>query len=174
MVPTHAIVALGCRLHVTAERADAAQFVLRGAALRRADGAVDAYFGWPEEPRPLIVVSGGRAWAGLVEADAMAAHIVARGVPVGEVVRERTSHSTRENARYAGALLRLRGIRTVTLVTCAFHMARARRMFELQGFDVDPRPTRDAPGSAWGAAVRFCKERGAEWLDVRYALRESR
>ncbi|MFO0671351.1 MAG: YdcF family protein [Polyangiaceae bacterium] len=172
-LPAHAIVALGCRLHVTAGAGDAARFVLTGAALRRAEGAVAAYRAACERGEPtFVMVSGGRAWAGLVEADAMAEHMVGRGVPVSHVVRERTSHSTRENARYAGALLRQRGVVAVTLVTCAFHMARAKRMFELQGFEVYAAPSPSAPRGILGAAARWSKERVAEWMDERLSVRE--
>jgi uncharacterized SAM-binding protein YcdF (DUF218 family) len=54
---------------------------------------------------------------------------------------ERSSRSTRENARNTRALLRPLGIDRICLVTHGFHMARARKAFVQQGFDVVAAPT---------------------------------
>ncbi|MEO8874077.1 MAG: YdcF family protein [Polyangiaceae bacterium] len=90
-----------------------------------------------------VVASGGRAWpspegdARVVEADALAAILMASGVPAELVVRERCSHSTRENAQYCEPILTRRRIHRITLVTHAWHAARAMRHFESLGFSVD-------------------------------------
>src|SRR5580698_5581707 len=56
----------------------------------------------PDEDRPsILIASGGRSWGGVVEADAMAEALVALGVPVDVIVRERASLTTRDNARYS-------------------------------------------------------------------------
>lgn len=60
-------------------------------------------------------------------------------VPVKWV--EDRSHTTAENARLAGAMLQADGIRKIYLVTHAWHMPRARLVFEHAGFEVIPAPT---------------------------------
>lgn len=54
---------------------------------------------------------------------------------------ERSSSSTRENARHSRAILRPLGIDRICLVTHGFHMVRARSAFVQQGFDVVAAPT---------------------------------
>jgi hypothetical protein len=71
----------------------------------------------------------------VVEADAMQAELVRAGVAADVVVRERCSLSTRENARFAAALLRRHGIRRVTVVTCDWHLPRALAAFRRAGLD---------------------------------------
>ncbi|MDB4993942.1 MAG: Peptidyl-prolyl cis-trans isomerase [Myxococcaceae bacterium] len=84
----------------------------------------------------VVVATGGRAWDGLVEADAIAAALALAGVPAASILRERCSHSTRDNARYTALMLERRGIRDVVIVTCGFHLARARVHFERAGLRV--------------------------------------
>jgi uncharacterized SAM-binding protein YcdF (DUF218 family) len=83
-----------------------------------------------------VVASGGRAWDGEMEADAMARALVALGVPSGVVVRERTSLHTRDNALFTAGICGRRGIGRVTIVTCGWHLARARMLFESEGLEV--------------------------------------
>jgi len=88
-------------------------------------------------PAPAVVIaSGGRAWAGAVEADALASALVALGVPRGVIARERCSHTTRDNARFTAAACARRGIGAVVLVSCGWHLERARACFEREGLDV--------------------------------------
>jgi len=60
-------------------------------------------------------------------------------VPVRWV--ERRSRNTLENARYSREILDAEGIRTIYLVTQAWHMSRARLAFEHFGFTVIPAAT---------------------------------
>lgn len=101
---------------------------------RRARAARDAFF---DRDAALLVACGGRAWAGRVEADAISEIVCGAGVPADSVVRERRSRDTRENARFAASLLRRRGIDRVALVTCAWHLPRATKLFRAAGIDVD-------------------------------------
>jgi uncharacterized SAM-binding protein YcdF (DUF218 family) len=82
----------------------------------------------------LVVACGGRAWNGVVEADAMAALLRERGVPEHAIVRERCSLDTLGNARFAAELLEMRERREVLVVTCAWHLPRALRLFRRAGF----------------------------------------
>lgn len=122
-----------------------------------------------------MLTTGGRAWGACeaVEADALADDLERRGVPRAHLLRERCSHSTRENAKYAAELLRARRIGTVELVTCSFHMPRAKLLFEHAGFAVIPSEATSS-GSAVGALARllqFGRERGAMLADARFVQR---
>jgi uncharacterized SAM-binding protein YcdF (DUF218 family) len=86
-----------------------------------------------------VVACGGRAWRGVLEADAMKDELVRSGVPGADVLRERCSMTTRENAWFAADIVRRlapSGSRPVTLVTCEWHMPRAKALFEAERFQV--------------------------------------
>ena len=59
---------------------------------------------------------------------------------------------TFENAAFTRKLMERRSLRKAILVTSAFHMRRARFLFEREGVDVLPYPTdfRTWPGKAYG------------------------
>ncbi len=61
------------------------------------------------------------------------------GVPVRW--QEGRSADTRENARFSAAMLREHGVRTILLVTSAWHMPRAIAAFEREGLAVIAAPT---------------------------------
>jgi uncharacterized SAM-binding protein YcdF (DUF218 family) len=63
------------------------------------------------------------------EADAMAAHVQALGVPADRILRSRAGESTAEEAAQILPIVRARSIRTVLLVTTAPHSRRARTIF---------------------------------------------
>ncbi len=167
-----AIVVLGCRLRFDDRK-------LIGAAARRSHRAAEAYFARPGGA--LVLATGGRAWGacGAVEADVLAGDLERCGVPRAHLLRERCSHSTRENAKYAAELLRARGIETVELVTCSFHMRRAKLLFEHAGFSViAAEATSPGTGTGTGTAVgalarllQFGRERGAMLADARFVQR---
>ena len=54
---------------------------------------------------------------------------------------ERESTDTLENASLSAPILNKNGVRTILLVTHAWHMPRARACFEAQGFTVLAAPT---------------------------------
>jgi len=85
----------------------------------------------------LALACGGRAWGGLVEADAIARILVAEGVPEEAIVRARCSLDTRDNARFAASLLGRRGLGRVLLVTCSWHLPRAAGLFRSAGLEVE-------------------------------------
>ncbi|MDX2092624.1 MAG: YdcF family protein [Kofleriaceae bacterium] len=121
-----AIVVLGAPLRpdgsvsaVLAERARAA------ALLFHAGGA------------PLVVATGGITHsAPRAEADALADALAAAGVR--EVLVERASQTTAENAARTAELLAPRGVRSVWIVTQPFHARRAVRLFRTSGLDAYP------------------------------------
>jgi uncharacterized SAM-binding protein YcdF (DUF218 family) len=157
------VVVLGCKVGPSGH--------LSGAAARRVARAVEVVRGLSGAAR--VICSGGRAWGGAVEADAFAAAVVRLGVPERQVVRERCSMTTIDNARYVAALTERRGAHgeapgSVVLVTCDWHMPRARTHFANVGLTVVEAPAR-APTSArypgLVAWMRAARERTATLLD---------
>jgi uncharacterized SAM-binding protein YcdF (DUF218 family) len=122
----------------------------------------------------VVVASGGRAWASVVEADALSAELEALGVPRDCILRERWSHSTRENAFYVGALLRARGISQIELVTCGFHLARARFLFEGEGLQVEGVAAAGDSATGFARVYQWGRERIATFLDQKLAKLEAR
>lgn len=128
--------------------------VLTGALGRRVGALAGA--------EALFLVTGGRTWNGVVEADAMRDELVRRGVADHRVLRERCSLTTRDNARLSAELLRRRGTGTITLVTCDWHMARAVALFEQERLVVSPHPVPGPPPSrmtGWHRGIHECVAR---------------
>lgn len=63
------------------------------------------------------------------EADAMAAHARALGVPASRILRSRSGESTALEAAQILPIVRRHGVRSVLLVTTALHSRRARAIF---------------------------------------------
>lgn len=112
-----------------------------------------------------IVVSGGRIWGGLVEADVLAAGLVREGVPEAALLLERDSRTTRANARCSAQLLQSLGARRVGVVTCDWHLDRALYCFERVGLAAEgvPAPSPALPFSR--RTLRQLREQGAWLLD---------
>jgi uncharacterized SAM-binding protein YcdF (DUF218 family) len=82
----------------------------------------------------LVVATGGAPGGGArAEADVMAEALRALGVP--EVIVERSSRTTLENARLTKPALDARGVRTLWIVTQPFHGRRGARLFRRAGFE---------------------------------------
>ena len=133
--PLDAIVVLGHRPSTSARGLayEARARVEEGVRLFRAQRA----------PR-LLLTGGPTGDAGVIEADVMAAHAEAEGVPPAAILRERAASDTIENARLSLAVLRSmldhpRAPR-VLLVTNDYHMARAARLFRCAGAEVVEAP----------------------------------
>ncbi|MEO8409064.1 MAG: YdcF family protein, partial [Propionivibrio sp.] len=89
---------------------------------------------------PLLVSGGKPRNATRAEADVIG-DILEKEFAVPVRWRETRSRDTAENAIFSAQILQAAGIRRVVLVTQAFHMPRARRLFAAAGFDVVPAPT---------------------------------
>jgi uncharacterized SAM-binding protein YcdF (DUF218 family) len=99
-----------------------AERVVAAAALWRAGGG------------RLVVATGGiTAGARRAEADVMADAL--RTLGVTDVIAERASRSTLDNARLTRPILEARGVRSLWLVTQPFHGRRGARLFRRAGFD---------------------------------------
>ena len=91
-----------------------------------------------------ILLSGGLLDWDLGEstpAQDMAALLEMMGVPSEALWLQAESRNTYEDALYCARLLESKGIRRVLLVTSAWHMPRAVRLFQVQGLEVTPLPT---------------------------------
>ncbi len=141
-----ALVVLGCKVH---EGAPSAALERRLVRARQSQCAA-----------PLVVMSGGKTWAGASEAEVMAAwwqtsesRLAGDSTPAVELLLENGSLTTRENAFYTARLLRPRTVRRIGLVTCDYHMWRAGWLFRSQGFVVVPLAARvERP---WAARTRL-------------------
>jgi uncharacterized SAM-binding protein YcdF (DUF218 family) len=116
------------------------------------------------EPREagaaFVVASGGRRWAGGVEADAMAEELAVAGVPEAAIVRERCSLNTIDNARFSAAILARRGLHRAAVVTCSWHLPRALALFTEAGLEVEPVAAEDGEAPPLASRVwRWGKER---------------
>lgn len=95
---------------------------------------------------PIVVVTSGDPYLvknGVArrESDDMRDLLVEYGVPRDAVLAEGNSRTTKENAKNTADLLRTRGVLEILLVTSAYHLPRAARLFEKSGFKVIPVPT---------------------------------
>jgi uncharacterized SAM-binding protein YcdF (DUF218 family) len=118
-----AIVVLGAPLGPDDELSPiVAERVVAAAALWRAGGG-----------RVVLASGGVTGRATVAEADAMARGLRQLGVP--EVLVERESRTTRENAARSKPLLDAQGVRSVWIVTQPFHGRRSARLFRHAGFD---------------------------------------
>jgi uncharacterized SAM-binding protein YcdF (DUF218 family) len=99
-------------------------------------------------PRPVLLCVG----AVPDFSPAMQEIIQGAGVPDSMIWFEDRSRSTYENAAFAARILREKGIRTVVLVTEAYHMYRAELCFRKQGLDVVPAPCAFR-STKWGLRV---------------------
>ena len=153
-----ALVVLGCRV---SERP------LSGAAFRRVERAARAY---REGLATSLVVSGGRSWNGVVEADAFADALVRLGVPREALVLERESKTTHENAVMSARLLTPENRRSVGIVTCDWHLPRALYCFQRAGLSGVGIEAPSPPISPGRRLLRALRERGA-WVYVRAVAR---
>lgn len=111
---------------------------------------------------PLIVLSGGTPGSSLQsEAQAMQTFLLDLGVPREALLLEASSANTSENAEYSAKLLAELNISSILLVTSAFHMSRAKGLFEAQGLQVTAAATdyQAKPASGW-----------REWMPAAAAL----
>jgi uncharacterized SAM-binding protein YcdF (DUF218 family) len=110
---------------------------------------------------PLLVFTGARsagAPSALSEGEVLSQYANELGVPAGSIRVSGSVTNTEDEAREVAAMLRSESrAHRVLLVTSAFHMVRARRLFEGAGFIVTPFPVdfRQPEGSRFDLTSLF-------------------
>lgn len=114
---------------------------------------------WRQNLAPKLLLTGGDATVfrtGLLESHEMKRWALRLGVPESAILIEEQSRTTYENAVQTKAIL---GSGRIILVTAAYHLPRAVRLFEKQGFVVTPFPcgyeSQHTPQQAWEQATLF-------------------
>ena len=92
----------------------------------RLDTALSYY---KEEINPdedIIIVSGGIAnkKAGIAEATLMGDYLVEKGVPEKAIIREISSRTTKQNAKFSKGIIQRYGVTGITLCTSKYHFDR--------------------------------------------------
>ena len=87
-----------------------------------------------------ILVTGGAPYGGRPEADTMA-ETLQRDFHAKNIWTEGQSKDTAENAAYSATILTKHGVKRIALVSQAWHLPRAIKLFEQQGLTVRPAPT---------------------------------
>ena len=132
-----ALIVAGCRVYPDGKPSPALEWRVRKAVTL-----------WKAGCAPRIVFTGGLGDFPPTEAEASATLAAELGVPRSDMVLEASSTSTEENARYAAAGLKGAATMRVLVVTDAYHVFRARRVFAHHFGDVD------AVGSTYGVVTR--------------------
>lgn len=96
---------------------------------------------YKEKAAPVVIVSGGVKVSGKTEAELMADILEKWGVPAEDILLESRSWNTYQNGEYSKKLMQKHKIKKVLLVTSAYHMKRAKAVFEAQGVMVIPMAT---------------------------------
>ena len=97
---------------------------------RRLTAALESY----REKRQIIIVCGAQGGdEPRAEGDVMREWLLAQGVPETDVIAETSSFNTRENLRYARAIMEERGLSQALVVTSDYHVARALTLCRQEG-----------------------------------------
>jgi len=88
-----------------------------------------------------LILSGGSATKNVSEAEVMRRLLFEMGVKERYVFVDVRSRDTAENALYVKEICEKLGCKRIVLITSAFHMRRAVRVFKKAGLDVLPYPT---------------------------------
>lgn len=160
-----ALVVLGCRVRRSPSGA------LEGALARRADTAAQHFASLGPNARPLVIVAGGRAWSGELEADVLFDALRERGIPIQRIALERCSLSTTDNARFVAEMLRRRQLDDVRIVTCEWHAPRAKEAFFASGIPAEVIGA-PCPLGGWGRRWVELRERVTRlWVKSAYRMR---
>jgi uncharacterized SAM-binding protein YcdF (DUF218 family) len=84
---------------------------------------------------PYLIMTGGAAHNGFVEAEVMARTAAAQGIPASRIIVEPEARDTIENACYAVRLMKQHGWRRAEVVSSASHLPRAGLIFDKTGIE---------------------------------------
>ena len=141
----------------------------------------DRFFGGVElfhaGKAPLLVFTGG--WFPFspnapLEGDVLSAHAQALGVPADRIISTGRVVNTLEESRAVAAVLGARtpAVTRILLVTSAFHMPRAQRLFEAAGFTTLPFPVDFVVSEASALSLLDFVPTAAATADTQIATRE--
>ena len=108
---------------------------------QQADRLVHATALYKAGKAPLVLITGGAAKGDRPEAEQISDILAVMGVPRGDMLLERRSRDTHDNAVNSALLLKAKNMQRILLVTSSWHMRRAVPLFEAQGLEVVPAPT---------------------------------
>lgn len=133
------------------ERVDAIVAISGGDTVARTSSAIDLY---KRDWSTKLVFSGAAAdKSGPSNAEAMKAQAVESGVPATDILLDETSETTKQNASNVIGIFQKNNIRSVILVTSAYHQRRAALEFgQRAGVDVtiiNQPVKKDAQWSSW-------------------------
>lgn len=161
-----AIVVLGSGLELDAEEYGGDSATDRTLIRTRYGATLARRLGLP------VLVSGGRpANATYSEAEVMAG-ILEHEFKVPVRWREMQSLDTIQNAALSAAILKQAGVSRIVLVTQAFHMPRAVRLFRAAGLEVVPAPTHFKAGGTGPVGIADFLPSAAALHNSYYALHE--
>jgi uncharacterized SAM-binding protein YcdF (DUF218 family) len=125
----------------------------------RLDHAYDLY---QRKLAPVIVVTGGKQPGDVyTEATSSADYLIGKGVPDEDILREVSGTNSWESLAAASRFLKERDIRTVLMVSDAFHSYRIDAIAEELGLDPHPSPTRSSPITGFSVTRQLVRETAA-------------
>ncbi len=83
----------------------------------------------------LIVVSGGTGKEGFSEALVMRDYLVAKGIPTEKILMDEQGNTTRATADNVAQMLKIRGMKSVIVISQYFHLTRSKMAFRQAGLD---------------------------------------
>jgi uncharacterized SAM-binding protein YcdF (DUF218 family) len=161
-----AIVVLGSGLNLAAPEYGGDTVTERSLIRARYGAVVARRFALP------VLVSGGQPRHASRSEAAVIGELLENEFKVPVRWRESASRDTADNAAMSAAILHRQGIRRIVLVTQAFHMPRARRLFEAAGFEVVPAPTDLASANDQPRSLLYWLPQASALQDSYYALHE--
>ncbi len=84
-----------------------------------------------------IIVTGGAAHNFYLESEVMANYLVEHGVDDRHIIQDQISLNTIDNAANCAKIMKAKNLETALIVTSAFHMKRAKLLFEKQNLNVE-------------------------------------
>ncbi len=109
---------------------------------------------------PLIITSGGSGKdPKYSEGEVGRDYLLSKNVPEADLIAETQADNTDESTQRAAVIMRRNGFDSVLLVSDGYHMFRAKRMMQRQGFTVyiSPRPE-SVPKTEWARFFAASRE----------------